>query len=84
MSLRVDRSMNHELVRGTVDGTIRMLRPNSSNAEYKFAQNRAAMLHVLHYGSQGIAGENSPRIAEVNPFVDMPSGYGPERYTKRR
>lgn len=71
--------MNHELMRGTLDGTIRMLRPNAANAEYVHAQNRAALLHSLHYGTLGLAGETSPRIAEAWPFAGCPSGYGPAK-----
>jgi len=71
--------MNHELLRGSVDGTVRMLRPNAANAEYASVQSRAALLHNLHYGTLGLAGETSPRIAEVGPFYGVPSGYGPKR-----
>lgn len=71
--------MNHELLRGSLDGTVRMMRPNASNAEYGPAQARAAVLHPLHYGTLGLAGETSPRLAEVWPFAGCPSGYGPAR-----
>lgn len=70
--------MNHELMRGSLDGSIRMLRPNAANAEYAPAQARAAVLHNLHYGTLGLAGETSPRIAEAWPFAGIPSGYGPK------
>lgn len=71
--------MNHELMRGSLDGTIKMLRPNAANAEYVFAQNRAALLHPLHYGTLGLAGEKSPRLAEAAWWAGAPSGYGPKR-----
>jgi hypothetical protein len=70
--------MNHELMRGTVDGVVKMLRPNSANAEYAPAQARAALLHTLHYGTLGLAGESSPRLDEASPFYGSPSGYGPK------
>ena len=56
-----------------------MLRPNAANAEYASAQSRAALLHSLHYGTLGLAGETSPRLAESSPFFQCPSGYGPKR-----
>jgi hypothetical protein len=71
--------MNHELLRGSVDGTVKMLRPNAANAEYVFAQNRAALLHTSHYGTLGLAGETSPRLEEAGPFTGCPSGYGPKQ-----
>ena len=66
--------MNHELLRGSLDGTVRMLRPNAANAEYAFAQNRAALLHNLHYGTLGLAGETSPRLAEAALVGRLPVG----------
>jgi len=74
--------MNHELMRGSLDGTVRMLRPNAANAEYVFAQNRAALLHTSHYGTLGLAGELRPRIAEAYWSTGAPTGYGP-RGSKR-
>jgi hypothetical protein len=71
--------MNHELLRGSLDGTVRMLRPNSANAEYAPAQARAALLHSLHDGTLGLSGETSPRLAESAWWAGCPSGYGPAR-----
>jgi hypothetical protein len=79
MTLRDNRSMTHELLRGETDGSLKNLRPNAANAEYAFAQNRAALLNVLHYGNLGVASESSPRISEASAFDGMPSGYGPKR-----
>ena len=69
--------MNHELLRGSLDGTVRMLRPDAANAEYVPAQNRAALLHSLHYGTLGLAGETSPRLAEAAWWAGIPTGYDP-------
>lgn len=71
--------MNYELLRGSVDGVVRMLRPNAANAEYAAVQDRAALLHTAHYGTLGLAGEKSPRIEEASPFYGMPTGYGPKK-----
>ena len=74
--------MNHELMRGSLDGTVKMMRPNAANAEYAFAQNRAALLQGSYYGPFGLAGETSPRLAEAAWWASMPSGYGPKRSTR--
>ena len=76
--------MNHELMRGSLDGTVKMLRPNAANAEYVFAQNRAATLQGSYYGVLGLATETSPRLAEVAWWAGCPTGYGPRGKRKRR
>ena len=76
MALYIDRSMNEELLLGSLEGSVRMLRPATANAEEAPAAARAAALNSLHYGFLGLAGgAGQPRLSEL--AWDRGLGYGP-------
>jgi alpha-D-ribose 1-methylphosphonate 5-phosphate C-P lyase len=65
--IRDDRSMNAEMARGSVDGKVRFLRPDSVNADERHAQERSGALHTQHYGSMGVSEHSSYNIEANRP-----------------
>ena len=53
MTTNDSRSLNEQLQRGATDGKLRNARPDSSNADYTSAMERARQLHPMHYGTMG-------------------------------
>lgn len=53
MAAQDTRSMNEQLKRGMLDGTVKNMRPDSANADYTSVVQRARQLHPSHYGTFG-------------------------------
>lgn len=58
------RSMNEQLQRGVLDGSVKNMRPDSANADYDSATQRARQLHPMNYGTFGNGSD------AVTPFLE--------------
>jgi hypothetical protein len=69
MAYKIDRSMNVEMRRGTVDGTIKFLRPDAASPDWdvEWARERANVLHPVNYGTMGLDGVLDPAVADALP-----------------
>jgi hypothetical protein len=68
MSINDSRSMNEQLKRGMLDGTVRNMRPDSAAADYTDATIRARQLHPSHYGTFGQGSDDiTPHLEEFLP-----------------
>lgn len=64
MTIRDTRSMNEQLHRGMLDGTVKNMRPDSADADYSSVVPRARVLHPSHYGTFGNGSD------AMTPFMD--------------
>lgn len=68
MTERNDRSMNEQLHRGALDGTVKNMRPDSADADYGWAVARNRQLHPSYYGSFGQGSDSVPPALEELMF----------------
>lgn len=64
MAAQPNRSMNEQLKRGMLDGTVKNMRPDSAGAEYDAVVKRARALHPSHYGTFGNGSD------AMTPFME--------------
>lgn len=69
MAYKIDRSMNIEMRRGSVDGTVRFTRPDAASPDWdiEWARERANVLHPAHYGTMGLDGVLDPAVYDALP-----------------
>ena len=72
MAQNNDRSMNNDMRIAAVEGRVRFLRPNTTNAEMEEAVMRASVLEGPHYGSMGVTFGNLPVIRAALPGAVHP------------
>lgn len=64
MAARDNRSMNEQLQRGMLDGTVKNMRPDAAEADYTSVVQRARQLHPSHYGTFGSGSD------KMTPFME--------------
>lgn len=72
MTIRDDRSMNDQLFRGVLDGSVKNMRPNAADADYSAVVPRARVLHPSHYGTFGAGSDAmTPFMEELLPDASV-------------
>jgi len=64
MAINDSKSMNEQLHRGVLDGSVKNMRPDSASAEYDSATERARQLHPMNYGTFGNGSDGMTPFAE--------------------
>lgn len=64
MAINNSRSMNDQMQRGMLDGSVKNMRPDAAAADYSSVLERARQLHPMNYGTFGSGSDN------MTPFME--------------